>query len=159
VVEPRAGQQDYQAAPTAPDASFRGRLGRHCTEGSQARRRAEHHRSVRRAWTVAVSPEVMHVSQAPARPRPQLTLNTDGKRHPVLNAAAAYTVLGGLASFVLGMYDVQHVAGTILGLTGFVIGLLAQMMSATRAERMVIVVGIVASFVGMGLGFAHGGFS
>jgi len=43
--------------------------------------------------------------------------------------------------------------------SGLVIGLLAQMMSATRAERMVIVVGIVASFVGMGLGFAHGGFS
>jgi hypothetical protein len=99
------------------------------------------------------------VSQAPARPRPHLTLNTDGKRHPVLNAAAGYTVLAGLASFVLGMYSVQHIAGTFLGLTGFVIGLLAQMMSATRAERMVIVVGIVASFVGMGLGFAHGGFS
>jgi hypothetical protein len=101
----------------------------------------------------------MHVSQAPARPRPHLTLNTDGKRHPVVNAAAAYTVLAGLVSFLLGMYDVQHVAGTILGLTGFVVGLLAQMNSATRAERMVIVVGIVASFVGMGLGFAHGGFS
>jgi hypothetical protein len=42
--------------------------------------------------------------------------------------------------------------------TGFVIGLIAQMMSVTRAERMVIVFGIVASFVGMGLGFAHGGF-
>jgi len=36
-----------------------------------------------------------------------LTLNTDGKRHPVVNAAAAYTVLAGLASFVLGMYDVS----------------------------------------------------
>jgi hypothetical protein len=99
------------------------------------------------------------VSQAPARPRPHLTLNSDGKRHPVLNAAAAYTVLAGLASFLLGIYNVLHIAGTVLGVTGFVIGLLAQMMSATRAERMVIVVGIVASFVGMGLGFAHGGFS
>ena len=101
----------------------------------------------------------MHVSEAPARPRPHLTLNTDGKRHPVVNAAAAYTVLAGLASFVLGMYSIQHIAGTALGVSGLVIGLLAQMMSATRAERMVIVVGIVASFVGMGLGFAHGGFS
>jgi hypothetical protein len=99
------------------------------------------------------------VSQAPARPRPHLTLNTDGKRHPVLNAATAYAVLAGLVSFVLGMYSIQHIAGTILGITGFVTGLLAQMMSATRAERMVIVVGIVASFVGMGLGFAHGVFS
>jgi hypothetical protein len=101
----------------------------------------------------------MHVSQAPARPRPHLTLNTDGKRHPVLNAAAAYSVLAGLVSFVLGMLTTQHIAGSILGVTGLVIGLLAQMMSVTRAERMVIVFGIVASFVGMGLGLAHGGFS
>jgi len=100
------------------------------------------------------------VSQAPARPRPHLTLNTDGKRHPVLNAAAACSVLAGLVSFVLGMLlTTQHIAGSILGVSGLVIGLLAQMMSVTRAERMVIVFGIVASFVGMGLGLAHGGFS
>src|SRR6266704_5322071 len=104
----------------------------------------------------------MHVSQAPARPRPsarQLTLNTDGKRHPLLNAGAAFTVLAGLASVVLGMLSIQHVAGTILGVTGMLVGLLAQMMSVTRAERMVIVFGIVASFVGMALGFGHGGFT
>jgi hypothetical protein len=99
------------------------------------------------------------VSQAPARPRPRLTLNTDGKRHPLLNAAAAYTVVAGIASLIVGMLSRDHLAGTILGVTGMVIGLLAQMMSATRAERMVIVFGIVVSFVGMGLGFAHGGFS
>ena len=99
------------------------------------------------------------MSQAPARPRPHLTLNTDGKRHPVLNAAAAYSVLAGLMSFVLGMLSTQHFVGSILGVSGLVIGLLAQMMSATRAERMVIIFGIVASFVGMGLGLAHGGFS
>ena len=101
----------------------------------------------------------MLVSQAPARPRPHLTLNTDGKRHPVLNAAAAYSVLGGLVSFVLGMLSTQHFVGSILGVSGRLIGLLAQMMSATRAERMLIIFGIVASFVGMGLGLAHGGFS
>jgi len=88
-----------------------------------------------------------------------LTLNTDGKRHPVLNAAAAYSVLAGLVSFLLGMLSKQHFAGSILGVSGLLIGLLAQMMSATRAERMVIIFGIVASFVGMGLGLAHGGFS
>jgi len=102
------------------------------------------------------------VSQAPARPRPRvprLTPNTDGKRHPLLNASAAYTVIAGLVSFVLGMLSIQHVAGSILGVTGLIVGLLAQMMSATRAERIVIVFGIVASFVGMGLGLAHGGFS
>jgi hypothetical protein len=103
----------------------------------------------------------MHVSQAPARPSiaRRLTLNTDGKRHSLLNAAAAYTVVAGLVSVVLGMLSIQHIAGTILGVTGMLIGLLAQMMSATRAERMVIVFGIVASFVGLALGFGHGGFT
>jgi hypothetical protein len=102
------------------------------------------------------------VSQAPARPRPrapQLRLNTDGQQHRLINAAAAYSVIAGLTSLVLGLLILSHLIGTILGVTGMAIGLLAQMMSATRAERMIIVFGITASFVGMGLGFAHGGFS
>jgi hypothetical protein len=104
----------------------------------------------------------VNVSQAPTRPRPRtrhITLNTDGQRHTLINVAAAFTVLAGLVSFVLGMLNQDHLIGSILGVAGFVVGLVAQMLSATRAERMVIVFGIVASFVGMGLGFAHGGFS
>ena len=102
------------------------------------------------------------MSQAPARPRLRalhLNRNTDGKSHPLINAAAAYTVVAGVVSLILGMLSIQHIAGTILGVTGMIIGLLAQMMSATRVERMVIVFGIVASFVGLALGFGHGGFS
>ncbi len=102
------------------------------------------------------------MSQAPARPRPRvprLTLSSDGARHPLVNAAAAYAVVAGLVSLVLGLLSIQHIAGTILGVTGMLIGLLAQMLSATRAARMVIVFGIVVSFVGMALGFGHGGFT
>ena len=40
-----------------------------------------------------------------------------------------------------------------------VIGMYDQLISATRNERIVIVTGLVAAFVGAGLGFAHGGFS
>ena len=102
------------------------------------------------------------MSEAQARTQSlarRLTLNSDGRRHPLINAAAVYTVLAGIASLTIGMLSILHVAGTILGVTGMVVGLLAQMMSVTRAERIVIVFGIVVSFVGMGLGFAHGGFS
>jgi hypothetical protein len=102
------------------------------------------------------------LSEAEARSRVQrhFTLNTDGKRHPWLNVATAYTCVGGLVSFVLGMIsNNSHLVGTILGVSGFIVGLAAQMLSATRAERIFIVFGIVASFVGMGLGFAHGGFT
>jgi hypothetical protein len=104
---------------------------------------------------------VTPVTQAPARtrsPARHLTLNSDGKRHPFINAAAAYTVAAGLASFIIGMINTASLAGTILGGTGFIVGLIGQMLSVTRAERMVLVVGIVASFIGAGLGFAHGGY-
>lgn len=87
------------------------------------------------------------------------TLNSDGQRHPVINSAAAYAVLAGIASMVMGLLSVAHIAGSVLGVSAFLVGLLAQMVSATRDQRMVIVCGIVAAFVGMGLGIAHGGFS
>lgn len=88
----------------------------------------------------------------------RFTLNSDGQRHPLVNAAAAYSVLAGIASMVMGLVNVAHVVGSVLGVSAFLIGLGAQMMSATRDQRMVIVCGIVAAFVGMGLGIAHGGF-
>lgn len=103
------------------------------------------------------------MSQAPARPRPRarhFSLYPEGQGgHPLIIAAAAYTLVAGVVSMVLGLLNLAHVLVTILGVTAFVIGLVAQMLSATRYERMVIVTGIVAAFVGMGLGFAHGGFA
>lgn len=102
------------------------------------------------------------MSQAPARPRPrarQFSLHSDGQGgHSLILAAAGYTLVAGVVSMVLGLLTLAHILATILGVTGFVIGLVAQMLSATRYERMVIVTGVVAAFVGMGLGFAHGGF-
>ncbi len=102
------------------------------------------------------------MSQAPARPRPrvrQFSRRSEGQGgHPLILAGAGYTFVAGVVSTVIGLLSLAHVLGTILGVTGMLVGLLAQMLSATRIERMVIVTGIVASFVGMGLGFAHGGF-
>ncbi len=63
-----------------------------------------------------------------------------------------------MISVVTGAIVADHLIATILGVTGFGVGILAQMMSATREERIFIVFGVVASFVGMGLGVAHGGF-
>jgi hypothetical protein len=47
----------------------------------------------------------------------------------------------------------------VTGLVSLLVGLYAQMISATREERIVIVTGIIAGFVGLALGLAHGGFS
>ncbi len=91
--------------------------------------------------------------------RPQrLTLSSDGERHPLLNAVTAFTFLAGIVSFVLGLIVKDHLVATILGMAAFGIGLIAQLYSATREQRIFIMAGVVAGFVGMGLGIAHGGF-
>jgi hypothetical protein len=104
--------------------------------------------------------EVTAVSQAEteSRPRPRFTLNTDGQHHPAVNAAGGYSLVAGVVSTVLGLVSVSHIVGSVLGVTAFLIGLWAQMNSSTTVQRCVIVTGIVAAFVGMGLGIAHGGF-
>jgi hypothetical protein len=102
---------------------------------------------------------------ARGRPRlPHLTLNDDGQRHPVENSLSVFTLVGGLVACVLGFLAYQdvsgawtHVGATWLGLIVLVVGLPAQLYSATRSERMLIVTGLVAAFVGVSLGLAHGG--
>ena len=98
---------------------------------------------------------------------PHLNLNSDGRPHPLLNAASFLTLVLGLFSFALGLFlrtgpSGVHgwaIAGATTGLIGMLIGLFSQMMSATREERVIIVTGIIASFVGLCLGLAHGGFA
>ncbi len=102
---------------------------------------------------------------ARARPRlPHLTLNDDGQHHPIENSLSLFTLVAGLVACVLGFLADQKVAGnwthvgaTWLGLIALIVGLPAQLLSATRSERMLIVTGLVAAFVGVCLGLAHGG--
>ena len=101
-------------------------------------------------------PEAL-TTQSHSRP-PRLTLNSDGRRHPLLNVATFFTFVAGAMAFALGLIVRQHLAATVIGMAAFGIGLVAQLVSATREERIFIVSGLVAAFVGMGLGIAHGGF-
>jgi hypothetical protein len=98
---------------------------------------------------------------------PRVTLNSDGQPHPVLNTFSILTLLIGLISFVLGLI-IRNVPGaghvlattaTVTGLVSLVGGLVVQMVSATREQRVIIVGGMIAGFVGLALGLAHGGFS
>jgi NAD/NADP transhydrogenase alpha subunit len=99
---------------------------------------------------------------------PHITLNSDGQSHPLINVLAFFTLIVGLASFVLGLV-IRNVSGAdttamaivtaATGLVSMLVGLYAQMISATREERVIIVTGIIAGFVGLALGLAHGGFS
>ncbi|MBP2704646.1 hypothetical protein JOL79_12560 [Microbispora sp. RL4-1S] len=87
-----------------------------------------------------------------------LTLNTDGRPHPVENIMTVATLLVGLVAFCLGFVVRAHVVASWLGAIGFFGGMYAQFMSSTTAQRSLIIVGVVTSFVGAALGIAHGGF-
>jgi uncharacterized membrane protein HdeD (DUF308 family) len=99
---------------------------------------------------------------------PHITLNSDGRSHPLVNVLAIFTLVIGLLSFVLGLVirnvpsadsTAMNIVTAVTGLVSLLVGLYAQMISATREERIVIVAGIIAGFVGLALGLAHGAFS
>lgn len=91
--------------------------------------------------------------------RARITLNSDGQRHPRENALVLFTFVVGLAAFSIGFIVRAHFAGTLLGIVAFAVGLYAQMVSSTREQRVLLMAGIIAAFVGLGLSVAHGGFS
>jgi hypothetical protein len=86
-------------------------------------------------------------------------LNSDGRRHPLENGLTVFTLVAGLISFATGWVVSLHFLASVTGIAALLVGLYAQMISATRPERMVIVTGLIAAFVGAALGIAHGGFA
>jgi ammonia channel protein AmtB len=48
---------------------------------------------------------------------------------------------------------------TATGLVACLVGLYAQMISATREQRILIVTGIIAGFVGLAIALGQGGFT
>jgi hypothetical protein len=88
----------------------------------------------------------------------QVTLNTDGKPHPLQNGLAIFTLIAGLVTFALGFVVRLHVPISVLGLVTLLVGLYAQMISVTRAQRIIIVTGLIGAFVGFALSLGHGGF-
>ena len=92
-------------------------------------------------------------------------LNSDGQPHPVQNILTIVTLVVGLVSFVLGLVIRNAHTGaaviiiaTATGLVSCLIGLYVQMISATREQRVLIVTGIIAGFVGLAIGLSKGGF-
>jgi hypothetical protein len=106
---------------------------------------------------VAVMPEAVETQSR--RQASRLTLNSDGRPHPVMNGLTLFTFVVGIVAFALGLIVRAHFAATVLGIVGFAGGLAVQLNSATREQRILIMTGIIAAFVGMALGIGHGGFS
>jgi len=97
--------------------------------------------------------------------RPHI-LNTDGRPHPLENALTVFVLLAGLVSFVLGLVirnvhtgSAAHIIATSTGLVAILVGLYAQMVSNTRNQRVLIVAGMIAGFVGLAIGLSQGGFT
>jgi hypothetical protein len=88
-----------------------------------------------------------------------------GASTKAVTSAAVVTIVLGLVSFVLGMIvrnvhgtpSALHFIATVAGALSIFIGLFFQMISGTRNERIIIVTGMIAGFVGACLGLAAGG--
>jgi hypothetical protein len=93
-------------------------------------------------------------------------LNSGEQPHTALNVMTIFTVVDGLVSFVIGLFirnapsaaPAWHIIATATGLAAILVGLYAQMISATREQRVLIVAGMIAGFVGLALGLSKGGF-
>ncbi|WP_240197742.1 hypothetical protein [Nonomuraea lactucae] len=68
------------------------------------------------------------------------------------------TFLLGLVAFVSTFFPSGHMIASWAGALGFGTGLYSQYISATTAQRSLNIIGLVASFVGVALGIARGGF-
>ncbi|MCD0482183.1 hypothetical protein [Streptacidiphilus sp. ASG 303] len=92
-----------------------------------------------------------------ARRVPAFTLNTDGRPHPTENALTALTVVFGLIAFITAFFPGLHLLTSWTGLAGIITGAWGQYVSATTAERFLLVIFLGASAVGFYLGLSHGG--
>lgn len=101
---------------------------------------------------------VPHVLQPSQRERIRLTLNPDGRPHPVENALAVVTLVCGVVAFIATFWISAHVIASWAGTLGFGVGLYSQYISATTPQRSLNIIGLVGSFVGAALGIAHGGY-
>ncbi|MGN6243671.1 MAG: hypothetical protein ACTHQ3_08350 [Motilibacteraceae bacterium] len=99
---------------------------------------------------------------APSQPLPRQRhphLPADAREHPREAGLAVVVLVLGAAAVVCGLVDGWHLAGSVTGLAGVLLGFYDQYLSATRAERMVIIPGLVLAGLGLGLSLAHGGFA
>lgn len=90
---------------------------------------------------------------------PLTRLAARSREHVRADLLAATAFVCGVVAFFTGFFVPLHFLASAIGVIGFAEGLYAQLVSDTTGERMFIVTGVIGAFVGMGLGFAHGGFA
>lgn len=83
--------------------------------------------------------------------------NSDGKAHPLQDTLAAITVVLGAIAISTCMFRGLHLLASWTGLVGIFTAGWGQYISATTAERFVLIIAGGACAVGFGIGLAHGG--
>lgn len=103
-------------------------------------------------------PETAEAGQDQATATAPGLVDTATHRSTVVeNGLVAFTVVTGLIAFATGWVVALHSIATVVAVASMVIGMYAQLVSSTREQRIVIVTGLVAAFVGGALAIAHGG--
>ncbi|WP_034266784.1 hypothetical protein [Actinospica robiniae] len=97
------------------------------------------------------------MSQTASSRHGHLTLNTDGRPHPLQNVLAVFAAACGLVAVVSAWYPSTHLVGSWAGLVGLLTAFWSQMISATTAERWINVCAMIASGIGLLFGLGHGG--
>jgi hypothetical protein len=92
-----------------------------------------------------------------AAAQPGLVDSATRRSTMVENGLVAFTIVTGLIAFAIGWVVVLHSIATVLAVACMLVGMYAQLVSSNREQRIVIVTGLVAAFVGGALAIAHGG--
>ncbi|MGP4023007.1 hypothetical protein [Actinomadura sp. 3N407] len=86
-------------------------------------------------------------------------LDAKPEPHRLQDVLAVASVTIGIAALILGWIPATHFPGAVAGLIGLPLALYSQMISATTNERWLNVIGMVASFLGVGFALSNGGFT
>lgn len=91
--------------------------------------------------------------------RQAIGLDGEPEPHRLQDALAVASITVGIAALILGWIPATHFPGAVAGLIGLPLALYSQMISETTNERWLNVIGMVASFLGVGFALNNGGFS
>lgn len=91
------------------------------------------------------------------RHNPLARLGHDRRAHPRRHALALVTLLLGALAALAALSPGLHLVGSWAGLLALLVGAATYMVSATTAERFLLVLGCGAAGFGLLMGMAHGG--
>jgi hypothetical protein len=98
------------------------------------------------------------MAQQQAERTRHFTFNTDGRPHPLENTLVAITAALGIVAVITSAFQNLHAVSSLTGLAGILTGAYGQFISATTAERFVLIISLGMAGLGFYIGVAHGGF-